>query len=286
MTACQCCGTEIDESGALDLDLGLPAELHGVPVERLAGGTVLLADGAAYARCVLPVELTGDLELWFGAWMRISVENAQQGPEARLAGTFAHNIKPWDGLHGAEVVAEVREPGSLPEFVEHPLLGTTWDRDEVLSCFLVTLPVPVRQQLPGSWSVERSADLTPHLTEDGLRFAGPGRTVFVDIRRSPGTPADQFLALALDGAPDVPAEQRFQTREGVELRHALWLTTSQNGVAQHEFYGHVVRFGEMLVLTVVHDDPADHGWARHVLNSVRHVVPRRHVTPRRSAASP
>ena len=278
MTACRCCGTEIDESGALDLDLGLPAGLDP-SAERLAGGNVLVTADAAFARCVLPVELTGDLELWFGAWMRISAEQARRAHEAwggpgydslRLTGTFAHDIKPWDGLDGSEVVAEVREPDHLPEYVEHPLLGTTWDRDEVLSTFLVELPVPVQQKLLGAWSVERTAGLTPHLSADGLRFVGPGRTVILDIRRALGVAPDRFLDLALDGAPEVPEDQRSLTRDGIELRHSLWLTTSPNGVPQHEFFGHVVRPGDMLIVTCIHDDPADHAWARHVLNSVRY----------------
>ena len=63
MTACQCCGAEIDESGALDLNLGLPPGTDGF--ERLADGKVLLSGDVAFVRCVLPVELTGDLELWF-----------------------------------------------------------------------------------------------------------------------------------------------------------------------------------------------------------------------------
>ncbi|NKE55939.1 hypothetical protein FXN61_03500 [Lentzea sp. PSKA42] len=276
MTACQCCGAEIDESGALDLNLGLPPELDGVSPERLAGGNVLLAGDVAYARCVLPVELTGDLELWFGAWMRITAGDARRadavwgGPgytSLRLTGTFAHDIKPWDDLDGAEVVAEVHEPGYLPEFVEHPLLGTTWDRDEVLSAFLVELPVSIQQKLIGAWSIERTGGMTPHLLEDGLRFVGPGRTVFIDVRRAPGVPPDRFLEMALDGAPDVPEDQRFLARDGAELRHALWLTT---GTARHEFFGHVVRFGDMLLVTCIHDDPADHAWARHVLNTVRY----------------
>jgi hypothetical protein len=274
MTACQCCGAEIDESGALDLDLGLPPGVDGA--ERLAGGNVLLTGDDAFARCVLPVELTGDLELWFGAWMRVSAAEAQRvaaawgGPgyaSLRLTGTFAHDIKPWDGLDGAEVVAEVREPDYLPEYVQHPLLGTTWDRDEVLSAFAVELPVSIRQKLLGRWSIERTAGLTPRLLDDGLRFAGPGRTVFVDVRRAQGTPADRFLEMALEGAPALPPEQQFLVRNGVELRHGLWLRTE---AGQHEFYGHVVRFGELLLVTCIHDDPADHAWARHVLNSVRY----------------
>ena len=274
MTACQCCGAEIDESGALDLNLGLPPGTDGF--ERLAGGKVLLSGDVAFVRCVLPVELTGDLELWFSAWMRVSAAEARRaaaawgGPEyasLRLTGTFAHDLKPWDGLHGAPVVAEVREPDYLPEYVQHPLLGTTWDRDHVLSAFLVELPVSIRQKLIGTWSIERTAGLTPHLLDDGLRFAGPGRTVFVDIRRAQGTTADRFLEMALDGAPAVPADQQFLVRDGVELRHGLWLTTE---TGRHEFYGHVARFGELLIVTCIHDDPADHAWARHVLNSVRY----------------
>lgn len=280
MTTCQCCGTEIDETGALDLNLGLPAELADVPTEQLAGGNVLLADGAAFARCVLPVQLDGDLELWFGAWMRITTEDAHRAdqmwggpdyPQLRLTGTFAHDIKPWDDLHGTEVTAEVREPDYLPEYVQHPLLGTTWDRHTVLSAFLVELPVSIQQKLIGAWSVERTAGMTPHLLPDGLRFAGPGRTVILDIRRAPGTTPDRFLDMALEGAPPVPEDQRFRTRDGAEVRHALWLlTTSPKGVPQHEFFGHVVRPGDMLIVTCIYDDPADHAWARHVLNSVRY----------------
>lgn len=274
MTACRCCGAEIDESGALDLDLGPPPGAHGA--QRLADGNVLVADNAAYVRCVLPVELTGDLELWFGAWMRVGVADARHAeaawgsPSLRLTGTFAHDIKPWDDLHGAEVAAEFREPDDLPELVRHPLLGQTWNRDRVLSAFLVELPVSIQQRLRGPWSIERTAGLTPHLLDDGLRFAGPGRTVFVDTRKAQGTPAERFLEMALGGAPDVPEDQQFLVRDGVELRHALWLTTNTGGAPRHEFHGHVARFGELLLVTCLYEDPADHAWARHVLNSVRY----------------
>ena len=276
MTACACCGTETDDSGAIDLDLGLPSGVRNPKL--LAGGNVLLADDASFVRSVLPVELTGDLELWFGAWMRVGLQEALHAADSwdgpgyaslRFTGTFAHDVKPWDGLRGAEVVAEVREPDDLPEYVQHPLLGTTWDRDQVLSGYLVELPVSIRQKLPGQWSIERTAGLTPHVLEEGLRFAGPGRAVFVDVRRAIGTSAEKFLELALEGAPSVPEDQQFLVRDGVELRHALWLTTTSEGVTRHEFHGHVARFGEMLVVTCVHDDPADHVWARHVLNSAR-----------------
>ncbi|MET9227684.1 hypothetical protein [Lentzea sp. NPDC003310] len=273
MTACPCCGTEVDDSGAIDLDLGLPTGVRN-PVLQ-ARGNVLFADEAAYVRCVLLVELTGDLELWFGAWMRVAVEAARHAAEVwdgpgyaslSFTGTFEHDIKPWEGLRGTPVAAKVGEPDELPEYVEHPLLGQVWDRDEVLSGYLVELPVSIQQKLPGRWSIERTAGLTPHVLEEGLRFAGPGRAVFVDVRRAQGTPAERFLEMALDGAPSVPAEQRFLERNGVELRHALWLTSASG---QHEFHGHVARFGEMLVVTCVHDSPADHAWARHVLNSAR-----------------
>ncbi len=268
MTACACCGAEVDESGAIDLDLGPPAGSDGA--RRLAGGSVLLGD-EAHVRCVLPVELTGDLELWFGAWMRVSAEEARRAaaawgdPSLRLTGTFAHDIKPWDDLDGAEVVAEVVEPGSPPELVAHPLLGTTWDRDRVLSALPVELPISIRQRLRGLWSIERTAGTTPHLLPEGLRFAGPGRTVFVDTLKAPGVPADRFLASALENAPHVPADRQWSAKDGVELRHALWLTADR-----HEFYGHVARFGELLIVTCVYDDPADHAWARHVHNSVRY----------------
>ncbi|GLY51283.1 hypothetical protein Lesp01_49390 [Lentzea sp. NBRC 102530] len=263
----------MDESGAIDLDLGLPP---GVTSPSLAAGGNVLFDGSdAYVRCVLPVELTGDLELWFGAWMQVSPDQAEHAAAVwdapgyaslKFTGTFAHDLKPWDGLRGAPVTAEVHEPEDLPEYVTHPLLGTVADRDEVLSGYLVALPISIRQRLPGTWSIERTAGLTPHVLEEGLRFAGPGRAVFVDVRRAQGTPAQQFLEMALDGAPAVPSSQRFQEQDGVELRHALWL---ESATGQHEFHGHVARFGEMLVVTCVHDDPADHAWARHVLNSAR-----------------
>ncbi|MFD9699706.1 hypothetical protein [Lentzea sp. NPDC059081] len=268
MTACACCGAEVDEDGAIDLDLGLPPRSAGA--ERLAGGNVLLG-AESYVRCVLPVELTGDLELWFSAWMRVTPEDARRaaaswGVESlRLTGTFAHDIKPWDDLDGAEVVAEVVEAGAPPDLVAHPLLGKVWDRDHVLSAFPVELPISIRQELRDSWSVERTSGLTPHLVPDGLRFTGPGRTVFLDTRKAPGVSARCVLELALAGAPSVPADQKLLVADGVELRHALWLTT-----IRHEFYGHVARFGELLIVTCLYDDPADHAWARHVLNSVRY----------------
>jgi hypothetical protein len=220
VTTCPCCGTEVDDAGAIDLDLGLPPGVR-TPVLH-AGGNVLFAEDAAYVRCVLPVELTGDLELWFGAWMRVCAGTARHAAESwdgpgyaslSFTGTFEHDIKPWEGLRGAPVAAEVREPGDLPEYVEHPLLGRTWDRDEVLSGYLVELPVSIQQTLPGRWSIERTAGLTPHVLEEGLRFAGQGRAVFVDVRRIQGTPAERLLELALEGAPEVPEDQRFLERD-------------------------------------------------------------------------
>ncbi|MFD5827080.1 hypothetical protein [Lentzea sp. NPDC060358] len=269
MTACACCGAEVDEDGALDLDLGLPARARGA--ERLADGNVLVGADSAYVRCVLPVELTGDLELWFSAWMRVTEQDARRaaaswGAESlRLTGTFAHDIKPWEGLDGAEVVAEVVEPGAPPDLVAHPLLGRVWDRDHVLSAFPVALPISIRQELRGPWSIERTAGTTPHLAAEGLKFAGPGRTVFLDTRKAPGVSARCLLQMSLAGAPSVPAGQRLLVEDGVELRHSLWLTT-----IRHEFYGHVARAGELLIVTCLYDDPADHAWARHVLGSVRY----------------
>ncbi|WP_394620529.1 hypothetical protein JNUCC0626_15900 [Lentzea sp. JNUCC 0626] len=182
MTACACCGAEVDESGAIDLDLGLPP---GVTSPSFAaGGNVLFAGSDAYVRCVLPVELTGDLELWFGAWMQVSPDQARHAADVwdgpgyaslKFTGTFAHDLKPWDGLRGVPVTAEVREPGDLPEYVSHPLLGTTADRDEVLSGYLVALPISIRQKLPGTWSIERTAGLTPARAGGGpaVRRSGP-----------------------------------------------------------------------------------------------------------------
>lgn len=275
MTTCECCGAEVDETGIVAVDMGFPVE----PVEELADGDVLLADGAGFVRAVLPVQLTGDLELWLGAWMRVSAAEARRAgevwqgpgyPSLRLTGTFAHDVKPWEGLAGAEVVAEVREPDQPPHYAQHPLLGTEWDRDEVLGAFFAELPVSVQQKLLGAWSIERTAGLTPHLDPTGLRFVGPGRTVILDVRRAPGMAADLFLDMALAGAPVVPSSQSFRTSNGIEARHALWLTTNRDGVPQHEFFGHVARPGDMLIVTCIHDDPADHAWARHVLNSVRY----------------
>lgn len=277
MTSCPCCGAESDDVGVLALDMNLPDELD--TFEELADGDVLVAGDAGFVRAVLPVRLSGDLELWLGAWLRVSAEEARRAGEVwrgpdyatlRLTGTFAHDIKPWDGLLSAEAVVEVDDPDSLPYFTRHPLLGHDWDREEVLSAFFLELPVSFQQKLLGAWSIERTAGMTPHLSPDGLRFVGPGRTVILDIRRSPGMTADLFLDLALAGAPDVPSEQTHRTSNGIEARHALWLTTSPNGVPQHEFFGHVVRPGDMLIVTCIHDDPDDHAWAWHVLNSVRY----------------
>ncbi|MDT7787006.1 MAG: hypothetical protein QOF58_5425 [Pseudonocardiales bacterium] len=267
MTACSCCGAEVDETGMITVDMGLPVEPSEEPADD-----IVLADGFGYVRAVLRLRLTGDLELWLGAWMRVSAEDARRAhePGVRLTGTFAHDIKPWQGLLDAEVVCEALEPDQLPFYVQHPLLGTEWERDEVLSAFFAELPVSVQQKLLGKWSIERTAGLTPLLDPAGLRFVGPGRTVILDIRRAPGVAADLFLDMALAGAPSVPPDQTLRTSNGIEARHALWLTTSPEGVPQHEFFGHVARPGDMLIVTCIHDDPADHAWARHVLNSVRY----------------
>ncbi|HEX8869978.1 MAG TPA: hypothetical protein VF821_30225 [Lentzea sp.] len=269
MTSCSCCGAEIDETGTVTVDMGLPVE-----PDAWLRDDIVLAGGFGYVRAVLPVQLTGDLELWLGAWLRVRAEDARRAhetwPSVHLAGTFAHDIKPWQGLLGAEVVCDAVEPDHLPYYVQHPLLDTEWDRDEVLSAFFAELPVSVQQKLLGKWSIERTAGLTPHLDPTGLRFVGPGRTVILDIRRAPGVAADLFLDMALAGAPSVPPEQTSRTSNGIEARHALWLTTNPEGVPQHEFFGHVARPGDMLIVTCIHDDPADHAWAQHVLNSVRY----------------
>jgi hypothetical protein len=286
---CGCCDTPIAATDRMDIRAVLPDEARALPEENRHEVTpgLLRVDGlGSFARCLLPVQLSGELELVLGVWMKISdadLEHAAAVWEDRayvdlvLHGTFANAIKPWgDAMMGAPITAMVQDMEEVP-YVEASddkefdrLLTEVWDRDYVLGRFAHPLPVSVREPIGEEWSIERSPGMAARITDTGTtQFGGPGRTVFVDqfsdpLKRTP----DEALAEVLAKFPEVPAEQTYRTRSGDEIRDARWFDAVE-GERSHELYGYVVRPGSVLALVCIHDDPQDHAWAMHVFNSVR-----------------
>jgi hypothetical protein len=273
----------------MDIRAMLPDEAIGVPEEARheVNPGLLRVDGlGSFARCLLPVQLSGDLELVFGAWMKIGdadLEHAATVWDDRayvdlvLHGTFANAIKPWgDAMMGAPITAMVQDIEEIP-YVEasddkefDKLLTDVWDRDYVLSRFAHPLPVSVQEPISELWSIERSAGMAARVTDAGTtQFGGPGRTVFVDQLNDPlNRPPEEMLDEMLAKFPDVPAEQTYRTRSGDEIRDARWYAAVE-GEHPHELYGYAVRPGSMLAFVCVHDAPEDHAWAMHIFNSVR-----------------
>ncbi|HEX8869977.1 MAG TPA: hypothetical protein VF821_30220 [Lentzea sp.] len=278
---CGCCGAEITSTDRIDYRLNRPEPLIGVPSEQLGaptGGLLVGPDGDSYLRCLLPVRLTGGVELVFGAWMRISKvdamyahavwDNDSEYPNFRVSGTFANVILPWD-LLGVPVEAAVLNADELPYYTSHPLLDREWDRDEVLSCIRHPLPISVRETLGEVWTVERTAGMRCVVEDRTVWFSSPGRWVGLDVYndRAQRTPSD-FLAAVIEG---YPSEDHTVEHIGPELRHAFWLSEVIDGNEEQVFHGHVVRPGTMLSVRVVHRFPADRAWAQHVLNSVQYI---------------
>jgi hypothetical protein len=286
---CECCDEPIAATDRMDIRAMLPDEAIDLPEESRHEVTpgLLRVDGlGSFARCLLPVQLSGDLELVFGAWMKISdadLEHAASVWEDRayvdlvLHGTFANAIKPWgDDMMGAPITAMVQDIDEIPyvEASDEPefekLLTDVWDRDYVLSRFAHPLPVSVQEPMGELWSIERSAGMAARFTETGTtQYGGPGRTVFVDLFGDPlNRPADEALAEVLTKFPEAPEEQTYWNRSGDEIRHARWFD-AVDGERAHELYGYAVRPGSMLAFVCIYDDPADHAWAMHVVKSVR-----------------
>ncbi|MBP2326785.1 hypothetical protein JOF56_007170 [Kibdelosporangium banguiense] len=289
---CGCCDAPIAVTDRMDIRAMLPDAAIGLPEENLHEITpgLLRVDGlGSFARCLLPVRLSGDLEVVFGVWIKIgdadldhvaAVWDKRDYVDVVLHGTFANSIIPWgDAILGAPVTAMVQDVDEIP-YIEasddaefEKLLTDVWDRDHVLSRFAHALPVAVRETIGERWSIERSAGMAARVVETGAtQYSGPGRTVFVDELRDPmNRTADEMLAQMLENFPELPPEQIFTTRNGDEIRDARWLTQDVDGEIRHELYGYAIRPGSMMAIVCIHDTPEDHAWAMHVFNSIRNV---------------
>jgi hypothetical protein len=278
---CGCCGGEITSTDRIDYRLNRPDPLIGLPGEQLGaptGGLLVGPDGDSYLRCLLPVRLTGGVELVFGAWMQISKvdamyahavwDNDSEYKNLRVSGTFANFIAPWD-LVGTPVEAAVLNADELPYYTSHPLLEHEWDRDEILTHIRHPLPIPIRETLAEVWTIERTEGMRCVVEDRTVWFSSPGRRVGLDVYadRAHRSVSD-FLAAVIDG---YPSDQHTVEFEGNELRHAFWLSEVIDGHEEQVFHGHVVRPGTMLSVRIVHRFPADRVWAQHVLNSVRYI---------------
>lgn len=285
MTAprCECCGTALDEPQSIDVRFTLPDVAFDVPEEdrRPVNDSLLRADGM-FVRCLLPVRLSGGYELVLGTWLELSEEDFVRAASVwgtphyaalGLTGTLANDIRPWD-LAGAPAMATVRVEDEIPyvSASDDPrvrdVLALEWDRDEVLRAFGHPLSVTVRDRLNEEWSIERTAGLAGRIVDGTKQFAGPGRTVYLDLLddeldRIP----EEFLGDLIADAPEVPAEQTLTTQDGDEVRHVFWQRAVVDGHEQHELYGYVVRPGTALAVSCFYDDPADHAWAMHVFRS-------------------
>lgn len=136
---CGCCGATVTSTDSIDYSLHLPDVLIGVPdaeIVRPTDGILKHAD-ARFVRCLLPVRLTGGVELWIGSWLQVT-----KYADLTLTGTFANSVPPWDDLLGAPVEAVVRDR-EYPHFTSHPLLDRDWDRDWALSGIHEPLPIAV-----------------------------------------------------------------------------------------------------------------------------------------------
>ena len=290
MAQCGCCGTALNDPQRMDIRLGLPDFAFDLPEsarEEVNAGLLRVEGGRCFVRCLLPVALTGGTELVFGTWMEISPVDLERTAaiwddpsyaDLVLQGTFANGIKPWgDGLLGAPVTAVVRNVSEIPyiESSEDDLLrrvlGVTWDRDVVLSCFSHPMPVNVRTKITDHWSLERTAGLAARVVDRASQFTGSDRAVFVDVLADNlYRPPAEFLHALLEGAPDVPVEQTMVVPTEDDITHAFWLRGEVDGRVQHDFYAHVVRQGTALSIGCFYDEAQDHAWAMHVLRSVRY----------------
>ncbi|TWP50023.1 DUF2199 domain-containing protein [Lentzea tibetensis] len=287
---CACCGAELADPQRIDVRFGLPDAALSLPEDEVLhvnGGLLAVKDRGSFARCLLPVSLSGDFELVLGTWMKISdadlertaaVWEEPEYAELVLGGTLANDIRPW-GMLGAELTAEVRDTEDIPYAASSTdglldrVLHGVWDRDDVLSCFGHELPVAVRTSLTEEWSVERSAGLMGQVVDGRSEFAAEDRAVYTEVLIDNGTRTpEEFLESMLDGAPEVPPEHRttFRADDGM-LRHAFWHAVEVDDEERQQFYGFVVRPGSAVVVGCMYGDPALHGWAMHVLRSVNYV---------------
>ncbi|MEV6108973.1 DUF2199 domain-containing protein [Streptomyces sp. NPDC051940] len=286
---CSCCGTSLPDADRIDVRFLLPDAVLEAPEEareKVNGWLLRVAGAGAFARCLLPVRLSGGTELVIGTWLRVDEDDLRRAAEVHespeyadlvLRGTLANAIRPWgDGLLSAGVTARVRDTEEIPyaetsdDALAGRILGETWDRDEVLRAFGHPLPVAVRARLDENWSIERSAGLAGRVENSTHQFGAQDRAVYVDVftdhdRR----PAEEFLEVFVAQSPPVPEDQRLTERaEDGTLRHAFWHEGPDDaGRIRQNFYGFVVRPGSALVMGCFFDEAELLPWARHVWRS-------------------
>ncbi|MGO4463024.1 hypothetical protein AB4039_37945 [Streptomyces sp. M-16] len=145
-------------------------------------------------------------------------------------------------------------------------------RDEVLSRFPYQLPVDVRADVGGHWSVLRTAGLAASCADGADRFDGPHRTVAVHLMPDdvPGRAPADFLTALLSGAPDTrPAQRVREQLPGGGLRYAFWTTPQDNGRPRHDFYGFTLHpSGSTAGIYCTHEYPADLAWAQEIWRSL------------------
>jgi hypothetical protein len=265
---------------AIRARIELPDALWQIPPEHreararwLAADRCYVTDVGGFARCVLPVRLTGDTTVMFETWLQVP----DQESGWVLAGALGNAIKPWGtDLLGAPARADARADGALPTITasDHPglsqVLTEVWDRDAVLSSLAFPLPVPVRHRLDERWSIERSAGLVPQVVRGRQRFVGTGRKVLISsYTTEPGRGAEDVLRTVIDGA--TPGGQPITERDadGTHIRYAMRTTAEVDAEVQYELYGFTIGPGGFLETVCIHNDPADATWAMDVWRSVR-----------------
>lgn len=288
---CSCCGDLLTDTDRIDARFGLPDVALGASKwarRHVNGGLLRVLGRGRFVRCLLPVQLSGGLELVLGTWMQISGSDLRRAyaswekpayAELRLTGTLANGIMPWgDDLLGADLTAVVRNIDEVPyaDASTNPLLSrvlhTRWDRDEVLGCFGHPLTVPVQTRLDGYWTIERSAGMEARVVNNASQFSSGDRHVHVELLELPsGRTQPESLAALLDCAPGVDATQQLTETVPGGVRHAFWRTT--DGRQPHELHGFVIRGRDGVALACRYRDARDLAWAQHVWRSVTHTEP-------------
>ncbi|MEO3783381.1 DUF2199 domain-containing protein [Actinocorallia sp. B10E7] len=285
--ACACCGAALTETDRIDVGFRLPDPALGRPESDLTWlrkGLLRVAGEGGFLRCLLPVRLTGGVELWLGIWIEVSEEDLLRADEIwedpayagfTATGRVANLVKPWgEEIVGAELLVDVRDVGELPvaRSSPHPVLSRVvdeeWDRDRVLSRFGHALPIPVRVALDATWSVERTAGMEARGDGTKDRFSEPGRLVLVDVLRTsaPAGPEDH-LRRVLEDAPDTAPEDRItETAPDGTLRHAFWLQREDHW----ELHGFALDGTTLVELSCLFHEPSDLNWALHVWRSIAH----------------
>ena len=288
LPGCSCCGAPLDATD-LDIRSELPDALADLPPEQRAAAWgnkdfQRLEGVGGFLRCLMPVSLTGGSTVTYSVWVSLdddqlrhalNVWNEPAYADLAVRGSVANAIKPWPTLLGEPAGAVVRDADKLPYLVADEstllsrVLNDEWDRDDVLSRIWHPLPLTVRQPVTEDWSIERTAGLTPHLTEELMIFAGPGRTVHIEtFGTPPGTTADDAIAVMTEGAPE-QRDGELTERDGDFVRHAFWLPAVVNGKVQHELHGYAAKPSAVACVTCMYDDPDDLDWAQSVWRSTR-----------------